>query len=76
MPLFEYSCKSCSHNFTELRKIAEKDDDIKCPSCANSKATRTISTFSFGGAKAASNDAGCAKMGGCPNASKACTAGG
>lgn len=49
MPLFDYECQDCHHQFSELRKIAEKDAPIACPSCNKEETKRLVSAFAFGG---------------------------
>jgi putative FmdB family regulatory protein len=33
MPTYEYSCAGCGATFEVLRKVAERDQPIGCPSC-------------------------------------------
>jgi putative FmdB family regulatory protein len=46
MPIYEYHCNSCDHDFEVIQKIT--DHPIrKCPKCGKMKAKRTISQTSF-----------------------------
>jgi len=36
MPLYEFTCKKCSENFTVRVSISEKDS-VKCPQCSSSE---------------------------------------
>ena len=42
MPLYEFKCKDCGHEFEAFQSI--KDDPLtECPNCGNDKAKRQIS---------------------------------
>ena len=46
MPVYEYQCRACLHQFEEWQKI--KDDPIKtCPSCSKDEVERLISQTAF-----------------------------
>jgi putative FmdB family regulatory protein len=46
MPVYEYECGACGHQFEEWQKI--KDDPIKiCPKCQEEKVQRLISQTAF-----------------------------
>ena len=46
MPVYEYQCKACEHQFEEWQKI--KDDPIKtCPKCGKDEVERLISQTAF-----------------------------
>lgn len=45
MPIFEYHCQACGHNFERMVKIKDRDY-IACPKCCT-KATRKVSVFSY-----------------------------
>jgi putative FmdB family regulatory protein len=46
MPVYEYECGACGHQFEEWQKI--KDDPIKvCPKCQAEKVERLISQTAF-----------------------------
>lgn len=45
MPIYEYQCTSCGHNFEEWQKNFE-EKEVHCPKCGNS-AKRLISNTSF-----------------------------
>jgi putative FmdB family regulatory protein len=46
MPVYEYSCKACGHEFEREQRISEEPIK-KCPSCGALKARRLISRTSF-----------------------------
>jgi putative FmdB family regulatory protein len=46
MPVYEYQCKACDHEFEREQRIS--DDPVKkCPSCKAMKVKRLISQTSF-----------------------------
>jgi putative FmdB family regulatory protein len=46
MPIYEYACRACGHEFEREQRIS--DDPIKtCPSCKARQARRLISRTSF-----------------------------
>jgi putative FmdB family regulatory protein len=46
MPIYEYHCESCGHEFEAMQKIT--DEPIrKCEGCGKMKAKRSISRTSF-----------------------------
>jgi putative FmdB family regulatory protein len=61
MPLFEYTCKSCEHQFEALVRSGQTPE---CPSCHTQDLERRLSVFAAhtGGA---SSSADAAPMGGC-----------
>jgi putative FmdB family regulatory protein len=46
MPVYEYLCKACDHEFEREQRITEKPIK-KCPRCGAMKAKRLISRTSF-----------------------------
>ncbi|MDX2470050.1 MAG: zinc ribbon domain-containing protein [SAR324 cluster bacterium] len=54
MPLFEYKCKKCDYQFTELRKTCERDEALSCPTCKEGETKRIMSGFAFGGSGSSS----------------------
>lgn len=48
MPLYEYVCYQCGNSFELLRRIADDDKGVRCPSCASDKIERVLSSFSSG----------------------------
>jgi putative FmdB family regulatory protein len=46
MPVYEYLCKGCGHEFEREQRISEAPIK-KCPSCGAQKARRQISRTSF-----------------------------
>jgi putative FmdB family regulatory protein len=46
MPVYEYLCKGCGHEFEREQRISEAPIE-KCPKCGKAKARRLISRTSF-----------------------------
>jgi putative FmdB family regulatory protein len=72
MPIYEYRCESCGHEFERLARSADRDAARGCPDCSTGTVTRKLSTFGTrvaGGADPApSTGGGC----GCTPASCGC----
>ena len=35
MPLYEYRCLSCKHEFEKIRPFSKADDEALCPECGH-----------------------------------------
>ena len=70
MPIYEYKCGDCEHEFEELVRSSKSEAGVKCPKCSSKKVERKISTFAAHEASASMPaGGGCA---GCPNPSEGC----
>ena len=45
MPIYEYTCTACDHEFDKLRRISQMDDEAPCPIC-ESESERQLSVLS------------------------------
>ncbi|GAB4251950.1 MAG: hypothetical protein Kow00122_09660 [Thermoleophilia bacterium] len=45
MPIYEYRCGRCRHEFDELVSFSAADDPRPCPACGERAAERLLSTF-------------------------------
>jgi putative FmdB family regulatory protein len=46
MPIYEYQCKSCGHEFEAIQKIS--DDPLKeCPACGDLELNKLVSAAGF-----------------------------
>lgn len=46
MPIYEYQCKSCQHQFDLLQKVQEEPAKL-CPQCHKETAVRLVSAAGF-----------------------------
>ncbi len=49
MPLYEYKCKSCDHQFEKLVSISKAKEPQECPKCKSLDSQKQMSTFSLAG---------------------------
>ena len=62
MPIFEFTCRKCKHNFEELISHAELEaGELKCPACQSKQVERGLSAFATGGTGSTGGNSG----GGC-----------
>ena len=48
MPLFDFRCQSCAHEFEALiRPASHGDPPPKCPACGSDQLARLLSTFAL-----------------------------
>jgi putative FmdB family regulatory protein len=76
MPIFDYSCRSCSAAF-ELLQLAGREAKAECPSCGSADVSQRIGVFAAHGSPsggAASGGAG--DCGRCGNEPGSCGRGG
>lgn len=52
MPIFEYACQECHHEFEAL---VFGRDKAKCPKCESKKLTPQLSVFAVAGARSSSS---------------------
>jgi putative FmdB family regulatory protein len=72
MPVYEYLCESCEHEFEEL--VFRHDEVVPCPKCGSERSRKLMSTFAVTGAARLSGRASC---GSCkPSAGKCSGCGG
>ncbi len=45
MPLYEYRCGDCAHQFEVTQSVHARPEDTVCPHCHAQKATRLLSSF-------------------------------
>ena len=69
MPIYEYRCEDCDHQFEILQRIGEGAAGLSCPNCGVDHLVKQFSTFasgdSDGRASATTSGGGC--CGGVPN---------
>lgn len=45
MPIYEYRCRKCGHEFEVMRRITQMDAQAPCPACRSRATSRKVSTF-------------------------------
>lgn len=45
MPIYEYRCQLCGHQFEKLVRFSKPDKKIECPNCHTRQVTKQISLF-------------------------------
>ena len=45
MPLYEYVCESCDHQFEAMQCLSTKPEDTTCPKCQTANSRRIMSSF-------------------------------
>ncbi len=45
MPLYEYVCESCDHQFETMQTLSSKPEETVCPKCNTAKSRRIMSSF-------------------------------
>ncbi len=68
MPIYEYHCKSCGHQFDALRSFIDADKPITCENCGKETTFRVISSFFVPG-QASSAKSGGGTCSGCSGGS-------
>ena len=46
MPIYEYLCRECSHEFEDLVSMSQRDHATTCPACGGKGVQRKVSVFS------------------------------
>ena len=49
MPMYEYVCQSCGHQFEILQRMGEGADGLACPKCGEERVEKQFSTFAASG---------------------------
>jgi len=55
MPIFEYQCRKCEHDFEALVRGA--DEKVACPQCGGRRVTKKLSLFAVSGVKSGKGSA-------------------
>jgi len=45
MPIYEYRCETCAHEYEDLVRVGTKDEDVACPKCGDHTSERRVSVF-------------------------------
>jgi len=46
MPIYQYRCRTCGHDFEVMAHLAERDELAVCPACHGTDVELVISSFS------------------------------
>ncbi len=78
MPIYEFNCQACDHNFEEL--VLSSREVVVCPKCAGDKCEKLMSASSFvskgGNGRVESRSAGAGSSCGSCSSSNCGTCGG
>ncbi len=47
MPIYEFRCQKCAHQFEVMRRVSQMADPAACPACRSKRTERRISTFAI-----------------------------
>ncbi len=64
MPIYEYKCNNCGHDFDVLQKVGETGEHLRCPRCGAEKPTRLLSSFAASATNAPAGTSSCGARGG------------
>ena len=64
MPIYEYRCRDCGHEFAKLQSMSAGSDGVTCPRCRGTRVERQLSAFASATKHGSSSSAGCAPSGG------------
>ncbi len=45
MPIYEYNCQQCDHQFSKRRSMSAADQPVTCPECGSPNTKRALSLF-------------------------------
>jgi putative FmdB family regulatory protein len=45
MPIYEFECDDCEHNFEELLRSSVLMDEVRCPGCGSRQIHKKVSKF-------------------------------
>jgi len=45
MPIYEYRCRTCAHEYEDLVSVGTRDEDVECPECGDHTSERRVSVF-------------------------------
>ncbi len=49
MPMYEYHCLICGHEFEVLQRLGEGNENLECPHCQTPRPEKKFSTFAAQG---------------------------
>lgn len=74
MPIYEFRCAGCKHEFEALCRVGSNGKGIACPKCSGKRLNRLMSTFAArSGGRASAGVAGGAASGCASCSSRNCS---
>lgn len=64
MPIFEYICLECGHEFEKLVRNSSENNEIKCPVCNSSQLEDKVSGFASVSTAGSLGSSNCTPSGG------------
>ena len=58
MPMYQYACRACGHDFEKRLRMSQSGETQACPSCGSMETRKRIGSFAVGGATAAPRRSG------------------
>lgn len=58
MPIYEYECSQCAHEFEMIHGVLDRGEKVTCPKCGASNPQRMMSAFSCGSPQGSESGAG------------------
>lgn len=59
MPIFEYRCQKCGHEFETFVWSSRDEETLRCPKCEAEEVTKLLSSFSSKGSLGSALGSGC-----------------
>lgn len=73
VPIYEYACQACGHEFEELSRSSDRDSGRRCLKCGAVEVTRKLSVFAAHHPSSASTSAGSGGCGRCGDPAGPCS---
>ncbi|MFN0135938.1 MAG: FmdB family zinc ribbon protein [Phycisphaerae bacterium] len=74
MPIYEFDCNACEHQFEELVRSTQQEESVACPACGSRKIQRRPSVFAARGAAPAATLPRAGGCGRCGDPNGSCSA--
>ncbi len=71
MPIYEFECEKCSHEFEEL--VMDSDEHPACPKCGSAEVATVLSKFAFKSGDTFRSSSSKSSCGGCSPGPSGCS---